>query len=428
MRAEIFVLIKSTLVCVLYHDNVADAFTFTAPSASIHPSYTRARYSICASSLRYSPENTINWGRQSPRQYDAAQAARPMEGFDERIENQPSWSQTEFPSPNRNAREMMNFAQFSDTLPYRNNGPGQMRIGYDGNPNPTRPFVHTKYQHQYRRDNDLGHNLDSSFERPGPYEYRQNSFDGHREYQWNEPQITLDQQGEESFRTHRRGYDDEYTIDQIYYDQESLQNHGYYEYERNRRSPDQAMLMRQMEREEYSWPNNGMGFESDERTMRGMEMGPLRGFEIMDRMLDDMLDGLGMINDVMDRLNFGMDSRMNQDQASIRYLLDDAYTDILADPAAAELVGDSISLGFPTAQSTTSSVINGVRRSRVEMVIPIKGSRGLGQLRLLADEDGISRLEVGVDGRVINIHGGGRRIYNSRKDMDEEVIDATVVE
>ena len=62
------------------------------------------------------------------------------------------------------------------------------------------------------------------------------------------------------------------------------------------------------------------------------------------------------------------------------------------------------------------------------MFIPIKGSRGLGQLRLLADEDGISRLEVGVDGRVINIHGGGRRIYNSRKDMDEEVIDATVVE
>ena len=148
----------------------------------------------------------------------------------------------------------------------------------------------------------------------------------------------------------------------------------------------------------------------------------------MDRMLDDMLDGLGMINDVMDRLNFGMDSRMNQDQASIRYLLDDAYTDILADPAVAELVGDSIRLGFPTAQSTSASIINGTRRSRFELVVPIKGSRSSGYLRLLADEDGISRLEVGIDGRVINVHGGERRIYNSQKDMDDEVIVATVVE
>lgn len=394
--------------------HVTDAFI--APSASAVQSLVG--YSTCASSVGYSPENNIiDWGRQTPQQYYGAQDERwenPM-AFDERTGNRPSWSpQDEFP-PNSNSRDMMNFEQFSVTHNYKE-GPTQMNLGFEGEPNPS--FGQWAYQQEYSSD-DLGQNGVRDYERQGPF--RPNNREGRRTYRWNEPRISLDRQDNDSFseQTQRRSYD---------YDYQNYNDQRYYEYEQSRRLPREAM--RQVEREQYRWPND-MGFVNDERTARGMMMmSPLRGFEVLDRMLDDMLDGLGLINDVMDRLSFGMETRMGQDfMLSTDNLLDDAYADLVADPAVSEMMGDSIRLGIPTAQSSSSYIINGIRRSRVEMVVPVEGSRSMGQMRLLADEAGILRLELGIGGRVINVQGGGRRSYNAQRDIGNEgVIDATIVE
>ena len=401
MRTE-SVLLKTSILPVVLH-RVTGAFI--APSASTASSKPLVGYSCCASSLSYSPENLINRGRQAAPKYYEVQDVRwenPM-GFDDREEIRPSWSQNEFASQNSIARErdVMNFDQFSENHQYR-----ERNLGYGDGPNPS--FGEREYQQQYRGE-DRGQVPDGNYQRQ--WSIRSN---GPRVDQWNEPKIFLGRDDEDSFlrQNQRWAYDNGYFVDQNSYDQQSEQTYGYYEYEQNRRSPSQAMR----------WPND-MGFEID---ARGMMMSPLRGFEIMDRMLDDMLNGIGMIYDVIDGLNFRMGSRMDQGQASIENLLDNAYADLLADPAVSELLGGSIRLGFPTAQSSSSSIINGVRRSRIEMIVPLEGIRNMGQMRLLANEDGILSLELGVGGRVINVQGGR---YNSQKDIgDEVVIDATVVE
>lgn len=390
---------------------------FIAPLASAVQSLVG--YSSCVSLIGYSPENIIDWGRQTPQQYYEVQDeswGNPMD-FYERTGNRPSWHQDEFP-PNSNARDMMNFEQFSVTHNYKES-PTQTNIGFERELNPS--FGRQAYQQEYSRD-DLGENLVGDYEGQGALRPNRNSSGGRRTYRWNEPRNSRDRHDNSSFskQTQRRGYDIDFFVDQNYNDQR------YYEYEQSRWSPREAM--RQMEREQYHWPND-MGFVDDARTARGMMMSPLRGFEILDRKLDEMLDGLGMINDVMDRLSFGMETRMGQDMVSMDNLLDDAYADLVADPEVSEMVGDSIRFGIPTAQSSSTYIINGIRRSRVEMVVPVEGSRNIGQMRLLADEAGILRLELGISGRIINVQGDGRKSYSAQGDIGNEgVIDAIIVE
>jgi hypothetical protein len=59
--------------------------------------------------------------------------------------------------------------------------------------------------------------------------------------------------------------------------------------------------------------------------------------------------------------------------------------------------------------------------------IPVSGSRGVGRARLLAEQGRISLIEVEVGGRVIDVRVDERRIYNSRNDVEDKIIDANVV-
>lgn len=408
MRTEsIFQLFSLLCSC---HDSSA----FTNPYTALSTAQLRRVHS-----LHYFPEND-SWDNQGPPQQYGVRDSRwdKSIGFDERTVTRPSWSQTDFHS-----RDMMNFDhQFSEPRQYRQEEePGQeMNIGFGG-ANP--PFGQREYQQQYRDDVDRG----SDGERSVPF--RQSSFYGRRQYDWNEPQIPLDRQDEEYIlrQRQRRGYENDYFTEQIYYDQQNDQNYAY-ENDSNQRLLRRKALDRE---QQYRWPdNNGIGFEDNNRrsTTRGMIMSPLRGFEIMDRVLNDMMDGIRMVHDVMDRMSFDIETKMYQDQASLDDLLYFARGILIADPAVGEMLGDSIRLGMPTSQSAFSSIINGARTSQLELIIPIKGSQNMGQVRILADEEGISQLEVGVGEHIIDVQAGRRRRYNSRKLSDDEVIDATVVE
>ena len=78
--------------------------------------------------------------------------------------------------------------------------------------------------------------------------------------------------------------------------------------------------------------------------------------------LNEMMD-----NEMMDRVNSEMAISMAQEKKSTKALL--------ADPAVRNMVGDSISLGKPFSQSLSKTTVNGVTKSRLQLVIPISGSQ-----------------------------------------------------
>ena len=82
-------------------------------------------------------------------------------------------------------------------------------------------------------------------------------------------------------------------------------------------------------------------------------------------------------------------------------------------------MGDSISLGRPFSQSSSKAMVNGVTKSRLQLVNPISGSQATGRIRLVASQDEITLLEVDVGGRVIVVPLDKRR-------RPDEVIDAQV--
>jgi hypothetical protein len=139
--------------------------------------------------------------------------------------------------------------------------------------------------------------------------------------------------------------------------------------------------------------------------------------------------GFGRMNQMMNRLNFELEASMNQDQTSIDGILNDALDCLRGDSAITDLLGDRIELGrMPFAQSSSSVIINGMRRSRVELGIQVTGSRDIGQVRLMAEQDRLSFLEVDVRGRVIRVDKRRLYKYNSINDGDDRVIDADVVD
>jgi hypothetical protein len=162
--------------------------------------------------------------------------------------------------------------------------------------------------------------------------------------------------------------------------------------------------------------------------MMNSMMDPFFGFGLMRSPFAGFGTGFGRMNQMMNRLNFELEASMNQDQTSIDGILNDAIDCLRADLAVTDLLGDRIELGrMPFAQSSSSVIINGMRRSRVELGIQVTGSRDIGRVRLMAEQGRLSFLEVDVRGRVIRVNNRRLSNYNSRNDGDGEVIDADVV-
>lgn len=156
------------------------------------------------------------------------------------------------------------------------------------------------------------------------------------------------------------------------------------------------------------------------------------GFGMMNPFLTDFgvdpFVGFRRMDQMMDTFSSEMQATMNLDQNSVESLLEDTREYILADPAVTEMLGDGIRLGQPFFSSSSSNMINGARRTRLQLGIPITGSQGTGRVSLLADEEGIERLEVNVECRVVDVLVGDMRRYKPRKGGSGDVIDANVLE
>ena len=133
----------------------------------------------------------------------------------------------------------------------------------------------------------------------------------------------------------------------------------------------------------------------------------------------------GRMDRMMGRVESELSESMARDRRSTRALLADARDCLLSDPAVRNLVGESredIVLGKPYSQSSSKTMVNGVTRSRLQLIIPISGSVATGRVRLVADQDGITLLEVEVGGRVVKVP-----LDNGRRRMDD-AMDADVVD
>jgi len=158
-----------------------------------------------------------------------------------------------------------------------------------------------------------------------------------------------------------------------------------------------------------------MGPEMDRMTMN-----PFVGVDMMDRMLM-----------IMDRFSSEIAANMNQNQEpKDGLLLGDAYNLIQSDDAVVEMLGEDIELGMPFARSESSGIIDGVTRTFIQLGIPIRGSKGTGRVKLAADEESITRIEVGTGpSTVIDVDIGNGRSSDSRAgDVGEKIINTNVVD
>jgi len=124
---------------------------------------------------------------------------------------------------------------------------------------------------------------------------------------------------------------------------------------------------------------------------------------------------------MMGRLSNAMAKSTAQEEQSNKYLLSDASKILSNDVAVKNMLGPSIELGTPFSKTSSSSMVNGVTKSRLELVIPVSGKQNTGRIRLIANQDGIMQMELDVGGRIINVPlDNNRQRYGDAIDADIE--------
>lgn len=160
----------------------------------------------------------------------------------------------------------------------------------------------------------------------------------------------------------------------------------------------------------------------------------------LEAMLKDAPLGVRMmgklITPLVSSLASNLADAMAEQQRTTEGIMDDARAYLKGDPSVSALLGEAIQLGAPFSQSTSSSSINGQTQTRVELAMPVQGSRGSGTVRLLATQDGIAQLQLDASGRRLDVKLTRRgsasssfgRSSPSRINGDDNIIEAEVIE
>lgn len=129
-------------------------------------------------------------------------------------------------------------------------------------------------------------------------------------------------------------------------------------------------------------------------------------------------------------------------QSMVDVVYDQAVQSIRNDPSIQGILGDAISVGRPFSQSSSSSSINGVTSTRIELAFPVSGRLGNGVGRLSASGGSgnpiIDNLVVQANGRVVDVNVGPAS-FNQRMKSDSlnnpygresntGIIDAEIIE
>jgi len=159
----------------------------------------------------------------------------------------------------------------------------------------------------------------------------------------------------------------------------------------------------------------------------------------LDEMLKDAPLGfrmLGkMVSPLMSAAASTMAETMAEQQRTTASVLEDARMYLESDSTVSEILGSPIQIGAPFSQASSSSNVNGVKQSRVELALPVTGSFSSGVARILANQDGIVQLQVDVGGRVVNVSlsKDPKRRFKSQSTRTttrsgDDIIEAEIVE
>jgi hypothetical protein len=149
-----------------------------------------------------------------------------------------------------------------------------------------------------------------------------------------------------------------------------------------------------------------------------------------------------MVSNMIGPIFGTMMSSLAETAASQQSLIDIVYDQgvqaIRTDPVVQGILGDSITVGRPFSQSSSSSSINGVTSTRIELAFPVSGRLGNGVGRLSASGGAnnpiIDRLVVQANGREVDVRVGASS-FNQRLKSDipnvmdkSNIIDAEIIE
>ena len=311
---------------------------------------------------------------------------------------------------------------------------------FDEVPPPGNYYDETRggYQRQYQQQ------FQDDFARPGDdngYEYQQE--DG---YRYNTPRPPPPPQQFDNDKTFDRRQSPQYEDPANNYFEDGQR--GQYDhtqpqgYEQNSRPrPPYRALQRRQQRPPLPRTDlvqNDSPFEYDpvdERMDRMMSSFPRSGSDIMDQMMSEMMTKTRMMDEMLDRFNSQMNAGMmnaqgDQPPLDEFRLMDEALEYLNTDAEVTDVLGNGIQLGPPFSRSSSSEMVNGISTSRLQLGIPIRGSRGEGRAMLFADDEGITQIGLDAKGHdsLIDVNLDGTRTRSNSKAKDEEVIDATVVD
>ena len=141
-----------------------------------------------------------------------------------------------------------------------------------------------------------------------------------------------------------------------------------------------------------------------------------------------------MMGPLMSNMMSGLAETMAEQQEQVDQVLADTKTYLMADPAVGRLLGDgAIQVGTPFSQSSSSSTINGQTTTRVEIAMPVTGSRSSGVAQAVSSNGRLDRLVLQADGRTINVSMASKTPRSSAfrsasSKRDDDIIEAEIIE
>jgi hypothetical protein len=123
------------------------------------------------------------------------------------------------------------------------------------------------------------------------------------------------------------------------------------------------------------------------------------------------------------------ESLAEQQKVSEDYILQ-ARQFLQSDVSVTRLLGESIQVGAPFSQSSSSSSINGITSTRIELGFPVQGSNGIsGIAQLSATEMGIQRLIVQAQGSQIDVNLSSTPYSKVRgSGRNDDIVEAEIIE
>lgn len=149
--------------------------------------------------------------------------------------------------------------------------------------------------------------------------------------------------------------------------------------------------------------------------------------------------GIQMMGRVFGPLVSSVASRLAEtvaeQQKATEGLLDDASRYLVNDPSVTNLLGEPISLGAPFSQASSTSSINGKSQTRIDLALPVSGSRSSGTVRIVATQDGISQMQLDAGGQRLSVSLQAPRFskgptsgFPSRTNGDDNIIEAEIID